>query len=295
LFQKKSFEVQPFKEIRSGFQNADLRITGHIIDTATGEGLSAVLELVAHRDGTYPLLLDKDGHIAIDHRLPDPHVPVNTPFLATHRGLFEMLKETFRKNPQIIFAGQIRVVGGKSVNLIDQAGTFYQTVADFKSFGDQAQDYLIQANQARIDIVKPFLLNLGLIDSQTKIINFQKHFRYYGMESPNEGHVKALTVADFERRCQNLAGCLKTYNLVNRYLKQVIEKGGSDFIMAQLKSYMAKDISRAFDFVQFWNYLIAEGTYDVMSMSGMMDPSTEKGQKFQKFISDLPYFMPEFN
>lgn len=283
-------DLKPFAELRSQFQPADIRKHGFFI-SAQREGLSEVLTLLSQRDGTYPVLLDKNLNIMIDHRLPNPYPAVNTPYLGTHRGLYEKMTDVLREPPQIVFAGQLRVIGGKTISLIDQAGTFYETPADYMVHTRNAFDRLVENNQIRLETASRHFKDLGLIDSATVLWNFQSRFQGYQEDARNDGHVKARDAANFERICRARPECWQKFEAIDPYLRYVVEAGGTQYILKNFSTFMSKDMMRAVDFIQIWNMILSEGLVETMSFKGMVEPRTERGQKFDQFIKDLPFFI----
>lgn len=96
--------------------------------------LRAVLAELQRRDGVYIYLIAQDGTIAISHRLPESAINSrgNEPYLATHRGLRELVQAESSDLDEVVFvaAGEIRVVGGQPVVISPRSGSFHDRILD---------------------------------------------------------------------------------------------------------------------------------------------------------------------
>jgi len=279
-----------FAEQRSIAEPWDLPDTGLFISGKNHAGLRDVVALLQGRDGTYPLLIDDQKNIIIENRLPNPNVAPNVPYLATHRGLYARLYRLTEHRPRIVFAGQIRVVGGVAINLIDQAGTFFQGIEDFSASADPMAA-LIDANQWRLDWAAQYLRGLNMIADATQIINFRKQFRNYGSSLLNEGHMTARQVADFEKLCHRDTQCFLNAQFVDGYLRRVMAQGGRQYMMDNMTAFMKKSPEDAPKFIQWMSMLLGEGTYGVMAGADLLNPNSPRRADFTLFLVDLPYFL----
>ncbi|MBY0315014.1 MAG: hypothetical protein K2Q26_05815 [Bdellovibrionales bacterium] len=282
--------LAPFREVRSELKPTEIPQHGMVIRAGSREGLQKVLAVLDVRDGTYPLIIDQSNNVVIDHRLPDIQAKLRRPFLGTHRGLYSQLLATFGSSAQVVFAGQIRVVGGRAINLIDQASTFHDVMKNHDANDtvqvERAFNELVESNQVRLDFAFSYLKSLGLVSESTEIINYQK--RFGRSEDKSEGHVLAERAAVFEIRCRANPQCLSKFMRAERFVRQVVDRGGISYIMSRYEALKTVDMVTAWDILTLWPMLLKDGPLDVMALKDMLNVETTRGQIFQRFIEDSP-------
>ncbi len=284
----------PHATMKAEKNSWDVSEHGIVVRGASDKQASGALRsLIAERDGTYPLIIDQKFNLVMDHRLPSTRASLDGEYVGNHRGLYQRLKEELGQTPQIVFAGQVRVINGQVISLIDQSGTFYFTPKDLGFHGANRLELLIAENQARLLQAKEYLDELGITTSHTKLINFVEHFRNYPPESRNDGHAKAQDVARFELQCRANPTCWGIVNAINLRLRRMNTAGRSNTeVMEDLRAVIKGNIFETFEFLQFWNMILAEGTLDVLSARGMMDPTTQSGAILKDFMIQLEQRMP---
>lgn len=279
----------PYPELRAEKQDWDVPEHGLVLlknDTLAAKNIKTQL---SQRDGTYPLIIDSNLHIVIDHRLPNLHTPLDAPYVGNHRGLLARLTSTIGKTPQIVFAGQIRVVGGKAINIIDQSGTFYFKPEDFGFSGPKNIEQLVAKNQERLDQAVDYLIALGIIDRSTTPINFMGRFQLYAPENRNEGHVKAQAAAKFERECRASPSCWNKVLAIEARLRFLVTLGSREAIGEYMRERLPGTIFEKFEDIQLWNMILAEGIIDVLSQRNMLEPNTMQGIMLEKFLISLEH------
>jgi hypothetical protein len=273
-------DLKPFSQMRSMLQPWELKRAGTVIVDPKSPSLPRVLSEMKLRDGTYPLLVDKGGTIIITHRLPNNQPGVNVAYLGTHRGLYLSLEEALGRKPQVVFAGQVRVVAGEPISLSDQASTFHDMAVEMQQDSRRVslQNQLIQSNQRRLDFASDLLIKLGIIDTSTKIINFQQVANPVGIV---DGHVTAQHSALFEMRCRGNPECWGRVERLDGYLKIVVARGGEAYILANMDIWIKEHGYSVYDFTQYITRLLQEGVIDTLTAEGTLDPVTELGASFQ--------------
>ena len=280
----------PFGEMRSELKPTEIPQHGMVIRGGSREGLQKVLAVLDVRDGTYPLIIDTSYNVVIDHRLPDIQAKLRRPFLGTHRGLYHQMRATFGSSAQVVFAGQIRVVGGRAINIIDQASTFHDVLKTHDTNdpiqADRAYHELVESNQARLDFAFSYLKSLGVVSTSTEVINYQR--RFGRSEDKSEGHVLAERAAVFEIRCRANALCLAKLLIAERFVRQVVDRGGMTYIMSRYEALKKTNMEAAWDILTLWPMLLKDGPLDVMALRDMLNVNTHQGQIFRRFIEDSP-------
>ena len=79
----------------------------------------------------------------------------------------------------------------------------------------------------------------------------------------------------------------------SKYAKLVVNRGGEAYLIGHIREFMARDKSRASNFVQLLGMVLSEGPADVMVMTGMLHRNTEQAQRFEQFVEALPFFLGE--
>ena len=243
------------------------------------------------RDGTYPLIINRAGDVVIGHRLPSRKVnPEKEAFLATHRSLYNRLLKS-GKNTEVIYAAQIKVLGGKSVHLVDQSGTFHDRVSDIGSHASNAD--LVISNGKRIEYGVEILKQVGLIDSKTEVMNFWDTYGSYsdGM-SKRFGHQSDREAARYEIKCGANPACWETYTQIKKLVHQINEKGGSTFLIARMKA-TGELFLEWFEVYQILNTMLKEGVLDVLSQP-QNDVMNTEGHRKKAHIKQLVENMNEF-
>jgi hypothetical protein len=273
-------DLKPFSQMRSMLQPWELKRAGLFISDSQSPNLPNLLAAMKLRDGTYPLLIDKEGSVIITHRLPNNQPGVNVAYLGTHRGLFFSFEEALRRKPQVVFAGQVRVVGGVPISLTDQASTFHDVAVEMKQDPRKMslRDQLIQSNQRRLVFASDLLIKLGIINASTEIKNFQKVVSSLGVA---DGHVTAQYSALFEMRCRGNPECWGKVERLESYLRVALDKGGEAYVLANMDIWMKEYGYGVYDFTQFITHLLQEGVIDTLAAEGAMDPSTDLGASYK--------------
>lgn len=251
------------------------------------DGIQAVKSLLAERDGTYPLIIDRQLNVVIDHRLPDITVSKTDPYVGNHRGLLQKLTTVLGESPEVVFAGQLRVNGGRVINIIDQSGTFYFFPEDFGFRGVDKVPLLIEQNQKRLDLAVDYLKALEILASTTEVMNFVKRYQHYPEQDRNEGHVKAQRAAEFERFCRSNKNCWAKYKAIERQLRALMPIGTKSEINEYLRDNLPGTIVQKYENIQFWNMILSEGIIDVMALPNMLNPKSPQGLLFNNFLKSL--------
>ncbi|MCC6138776.1 MAG: hypothetical protein IT287_09095 [Bdellovibrionaceae bacterium] len=271
-------------KLRTQPQTTDVVEHGLVIQKSDAVNLEAAQRLLAERDGTYPLIIDKNLNVVIDHRLPDTATPMDQPYVGNHRGLYQKLKTFLGTPPDVVFAGQLRVIGGRVVNITDQSGTFYFLPSDFGFKGKSEMPRLIEKNQERLDQAVAYLISLNLIPASVEVINFMQRFQHYAREDRNEGHVKAKDAAKFERYCRANPACWAKYKIIDQQLRKLVLLGSKSEIYEYLKVTLPGTMAEKFENFQFWNLILNEGIIDVLAAPTMMEPTSMSGRLLDKFL-----------
>jgi hypothetical protein len=274
--------IKPFSGPLVQLQPWELPFTGRVV--RAGEMPQDAVSFMQKRDGTYPLLLSEAGDLIFDHRLPDNQVAMTVPYLATHRGLYQKFKSVLGEEPKIVFAGQIRIAGGRPVSLVDQANTFHDTLEEMNpNLLIPLEAQLIQSNQHRLDVTAELLKQMGFVNSQTQILNFVKRASQDGSA---DGHVAAQKAAIFEMNCRAEAACWQRFLRMDGYLRQVISAGGKIYLNEKMRQWIQAKDDDAFEFFQIFTMFLGEGAIDVMAMNQWNN--SVQGPMFEKFYQDLP-------
>lgn len=284
-------QFQPHTLRRIDPQPWDIAEHGHLIEYRGLTGLDKVKNIISKRDGTYPLIIDEHQNMVIDHRLPESSfADLNAEaFVGNHLGLYNRLQNLNGGSaPKIFFAGQIRVVGGKVKNLIDQSGSFYFKPEDLGFTGEDKITNLVAHNQHRLDSAFQLLSSFQIVDESTEVKNFVHLFANYSNSlDRNEGHVKAKDAARFERFCRNNSSCWSKHQKIERALRELVKIGSKSEIIAYLMKDFKTDPVRIGDSIQIWTMLLSEGVTELLSISGALDTETSQGALIDKFIKGL--------
>lgn len=178
--------LRPFEGFRKEREPNELKIAGFSLQ---GMSPREAQQQILSRDGVYPIIITDRGTPIMSHRLPNSQVPLYLPHLATHRSLYARAQE-IDPGTKIVFAGHLRVVSGKPLSLVDQAGTFHDRIGDHPRV--QTQDALMLYKEMRLELAIKALHPYGIVNhyTQTKQI------------LPNaivpDGHVRDAKVAVYE-------------------------------------------------------------------------------------------------
>jgi hypothetical protein len=282
----------PFHSLRRiDPQPWDVAEHGFIVKRNDFTGLEAVQKTLAERDGTYPLIIDENNNLVIDHRLPESaFADLNAEaYVGNHLGLYNRLKkENKGAEPKVVFAGQIRLVAGKVKNLIDQSGSFYFTAEDLGFTGTNKNDRLIAHNQARLENALDLLTELQITDETTEVKNFVES--YMGYENPadrREGHVLAKDAAKFERFCRATPSCWSKHQSIENMMRKLSAIGTKAEFSKYLLSGLKENPAGIFEAVQIWAMVLTEGATELLSNPKALDSKTEKGAMIDRFIEGL--------
>lgn len=123
-----------FKVPNKKSESFEIGRTGDVITTNSVGVLSANSQKVVNKykaemskgNGDYLYVIDSKGHVAITKRLPNENISSDEKrFLATHRSLYSQLHSKSGKRPNVVAAGEIRVINGKPIRMNNQAGSFH--------------------------------------------------------------------------------------------------------------------------------------------------------------------------
>lgn len=185
---------------------------------------------VLGRDGTYPFLITRSGELLISHRLPDPSAYPNRPYLGTHRSLADLYQDQRGRAPDVVFAGELKVVAGIVKSLIDRSGSFHFQASHPRDRGENQR--LIEDNEARLTFARDFLGNWGLWNAAATSFNFWR--LNYGEEPsarPVDGHLSAKSLSEFELRCFYSASCWAQFETLDSFIRALAVKGGASFLV----------------------------------------------------------------
>ncbi len=245
----------------------------------TGSRMEAAGAWLRSREGTYPLLILRSGELLISNRLPDHSIAEGEAYLATHRGLANHYRSEMGREPDIIFAGEIRVTLGKVRSLIDMSGAYHFRLSDlFVGANDAA---LILENSVRLEFASQFLKDNGLLEAQTAIANFWQ--RNYQIEPARRGngHVLAKDAARFELRCFANPSCWQQFQRVEQFLIDLEAAGGfRQVYVARLKE--TKD-EMLLDHMNLIAEIPAEGVLEMM-----MRPTVRNRGWMDRLENDIP-------
>lgn len=294
VFSKSSstlFGASPLPRHEPLFQPAELKEHGVIIHVTNQAALQSMRRLMAQRDGNYPLIIEKSGMVVMDHQLPKTQITGYAPFLGNHRGLFERLKAKMSTMPRIVFAGEVKVIGGIPVFVSDSSVHFYHKPDVRNRRPRMAGLELMEQNQARLEKAQNYLLNLGLVTAQTKIYNYEKFHFDLERDGRRDGFVKALASARFELQCRASIECWSLYERAQVYVRELIHRGGEQYLFDNVRKFSARDAARASVFLQQASMIARQGLMDVMAASDIMTPGSDRYRLFMKFVEDAPLFL----
>ncbi len=285
--------ASPLQRHEPLFQPAELKQHGVILVGANGPTLQSILALMSERDGSYPLIIEKSGVVVMDHQLPSTQVTGYAPFLGNHRGLFDRLKAKMNTAPKVVFAGEVKVIGGVPAFLSDSSVHFYLQ-ADLRNRRPRfAGLELMEQNQTRLEKAFRYLRPLRLVTAQTKIYNYEKFHFDLETDGRRDGFTKALATSRFELKCRNSADCWLIYEQAQTHVRELMDRGGEQYLFENIKKFSAIDASLASHFVQQASMILRSGLMEVMASSDMMTPGTERHRLFMQFVNDAPMFLGE--
>jgi len=261
---------------------------GLIVEPHSLNGLETVQKTLSERDGTYPLIIDQEGTLVIDHRLPESSFSDLSAkaYVGNHLGLYNKLKtHNAGKAPKVFFAGQIRVVAGKVKNLIDQSGSFYFSPEDLGFAGENANQKLAKHNQQRLNIAFDLLAEMDITKESTEVKNFvESYARFEQPSDRQEGHVLAKDAAKFERFCRSNAACWSKHQTIESMLRKLHAIGNKSQITKYFLKNARENPVKNFEAVQLWVLVSTEGATELLSSPDALNPQTNRGSLIERFI-----------
>lgn len=278
-----SKHLTAYKTMHTPLQPWELPLTGLFVKPLDPLFTRPLFDLIRHRDGTYAILFDHTGAFTISHRLPNNQPLPGTPYLATHRGLYARLQEHLGRVPEPVFGGEILVVGGRVIHLIDQSGTFHSTVSEFSRYGELAWDKLVENNQERLKFATEILRDTGVLDPSTEIINF---VQWSGRGNARSfAHIQTRSAVDFEIACRASAACWNKALRIDSYLRDIAALGGAKYLLEiPLQRF---DLIEAIEFISMLNVFLSNGTMETLAGNGRLDPLSETGRPVEQFYQNL--------
>ncbi len=277
------YDSRSLQEVLVSYPNArsereawELEQVGEIF---TGSRLELAGSWLRSREGTYPLLILRSGELLISNRLPDHSIVEGEPYLATHRGLANNYRVETGREPDIIFAGEVRVTLGKVRSLIDMSGAYHFRLSDLFTGAKDAD--LIFENSVRLEFAARFLRDNGLLDVQSEVTNFWQ--RNYQIEPARRGngHVLAKDAALFELRCFANPRCWNQFQRIEQFLIDIEVAGG--FREVYLRRLKETGENLLLDHMNLIAEMPAEGVIEMM-----MRPSVQKKGWMDRLENDIP-------
>lgn len=256
--------IKAFSAPKEIIQSGEVESVGRYVSS---KNFQKEVEKILQREGTYPLFITSQKTMMISHRLPKKgKIKEGDAFLATHRGLYNRYTEMKDAEPLILFSGELRVVGGRAVSLIDQSKTFHEPPGRYR--GGVSVEALIDKNQVRLDFAVEVLGKWGLVDQRTEVKNFWYIFKGYEKEERYDGHMKARQVSLFEMKCRSSQSCWKTVQRLQSVLKRIDEQGGAQLFSQKLNKLPA---DKWLAEISILTSMMKEGVIDVMARPQMSD------------------------
>ncbi len=282
------------------FDTSEVFKHGSVLKITNKNDLADYKQTLLSRSGLYVFLLDRTGHLAIDHHLPLPVDYSMATFHGTHRGLLRQREQdfSFLGKPEVIFAGELMVSAGKIVWISDGSTFFHdapkvaqrprETSREFHFRTRRERDQFFQNTTSRLLTIKNLMTSWGWIDGNTIIKQIENASGSDSLAS--WGFKISRKLALFERICRGQQPCWDFYLSLEGRLNRVAEAGGFDLPTERLLQLAQLDAQKASLLVQ--SLTMARDLGLVAVMHQQIDPqSGVPKQPLQDFGVALDWYL----
>ena len=287
------------------YETSELSRHGTIISVANSKQMTEYKSTLRSRDGMYVFLVDRTGTVLIDHHLPLPIDYSKASFHGSHRGLLRAREQDFSHlgKAEVVFAGQLMVVGGKVVWLSDSSAFYYdapkvpqrlrETARDFRIRAKRENENLRQLAKNRLRSIQNLLLSWGWIDGTTKVKQFEESSGDSDSSSRQWAHAQSRKLALFERNCRVQPICWSTFLALESQIQQLTEIDGVELSGEIVQQLIRLDAQKAGVLVQSLETIRESGVVGVISQQVNLQTGEPK-QALQDFMVALDWYLNSF-
>jgi hypothetical protein len=286
-------KTAPLTQQEALYQSAEIKQHGFVFDLKDQLAQESLSSFILERDGVYPFLINKEGIVVIDHRLPLQTWTLNTPFLGTHRGLFQKLKSLAQHAQEIIFAGEIRAVGNKVTQISDASVNFYRKFSA-KSRDEERLGWplFVEQNKKRALLAREVLMQMRLIDHKTTINLVDGDSSPITDVERRRSYVQSDKTSRFEISCRANPDCWQTFEKIQKHVVFLVQNGGEKFLVDQARDLLQKDALKATNILMHMSLILRQGLIDVMATESTLSQREEFLRTYRQLSEDLDFFFP---